>query len=90
MPTTEQQPHDNSLSKPVPDNIELVIDERRAMAMQHHMLPETGIFVRAQHPKGGMYSADISTLTKDSLLLWLGTQEGLADRVVVAFLGHSR
>ena len=50
----------------------------------------TGIFVRAKEEDGAWDSVDIAMLKKESLLAWLRSREGLAERTVLTLLGYPR
>ncbi len=52
--------------------------------------PETGIYVRAQHPEtGGWHSACLSRLDRASLVEWLAGLSSDGHRnIVLHFLGH--
>lgn len=92
MPTTEQQPHDTTLSDHrLVHSLDLQIDEQRSRALNMHVLPETGIFVRARNPRdNNFYSVDITCLDAASLSQWLNREDGLSERVVMMLLQHGR
>lgn len=52
---------------------------------------DTGIYVRALNPQGHYISADIASLTIESLVHWLRSREGKnawAERTVCILLGY--
>lgn len=48
----------------------------------------TNIFVRAENGPGVWESVDIANLTKESLIEWLESEDGLATRTLCLLLGH--
>ena len=63
--------------------MELMVSQQR---LDEGFKNETGVYARATMPDGRWVSADICTLTKESLLEWLASREPNSVKVLVCTL----